>query len=298
MLDPDIQLFRAVVASGSLATAARTLGISAPMMSKRLARLEERLGASLIHRTTRRLALTAAGERFHTDVTELAAAADAAEARLHGTIRAPHGPLRVAAPTSFGRLHIAPALPAFLDAFPEVEIELDLSDAYVDLLGSGIDIALRIAAEVGAGLSAERLAPNRRLLCAAPAYLERRGMPAGVADLDAHHLLAAEGQLPWKLGRPGRAWTIEGRSRVRTNSSEVVRELALAGAGIALRSLWDVGPELADGRLVRVLPDIEGSAGTGILLVRPKATLVPAAVEAFAAHLRALFQPAPPWERP
>ena len=177
------------------------------------------------------------------------------------------------------------------------ELELDLSDAYVDLIGGGVDLALRIAADVGPGLIAERLAPNRRLLCAAPAYLERHGTPAEVADLNDHHLLAAEGQLPWKLARPGRAWNVEGRSRVRTNSSEIVRELALAGAGIALRSLWDVGAELADGRLVRVLPEVEGSAVTGILLVRPKAARVPAAVDAFANHLRALFQPTPPWER-
>ena len=297
MVDPDYALFAAVVAAGSLSGAARGLRISPAMVSKRLARLETRLGAQLVQRSTRRMALTESGARFHADVAAILDSIAAAEARVSGRTDAPAGPLRIAAPTSFGRLHIAPVLAAFLDDYPAIEATLDLSDDYTDLIATRTDVAIRITADVGAGLVAERLADSRRVLCAAPAYLARHGRPVSIADLSRHRLLAARGQLPWRLTGPRRALTVSGTSVVATNSSELVRELALAGAGIALRSLWDVGGELADGRLVRVLPDHEGSADVGIYAVRPPGALVPASVTAFVDSLRDAFGPVAPWER-
>jgi len=296
MIDPDITLFADVVASGSIAGAARRLGISAPMASRRLARLEARHGVALVHRTTRRLELTARGESFYRDVLTLVAAAEAAEARLTGGRGAPAGPLRVTAPTAFGRLHIAPNLNTFLDACPRVGVTLDLSDAYVDLLSGRYDLAVRITAQVGPGLEAVRLATSRRVLCAAPSYLARRGEPNGVEALRAHDLVAADGQLPWRLSVDGRETLLEGQSIVRTNSSEAVRELALAGVGVALRSLWEVGDDLATGRLARVLPAAQGSLHVGIYVVRPRAAFVSPAAEAFTAHLRRLLQSRPEWE--
>jgi DNA-binding transcriptional LysR family regulator len=296
MLDPDIHLFLDIVAAGSLSAAGRSRALSAPMVSRRLMRLEQHLGTTLLRRTTRRLELTVKGAAFHADMLQLAGEAEAAQARLGGDDRRPHGPMRIAAPTSFGRLHIAPTLPAFLARFPEVELDLQLSDLYVDLLAERIDLAIRITDAVAPPFDGVRLAPNRRLLCAAPAYLATTAMPATPADLARHHLLAADGQLPWRLASPGRAYTIGGTSRVRTNSSEVVRELALAGAGIALRSLWDVSDDLAAGRLLPVLPGIEGSATNAIYAIRPRERLVSPAVRAFGEHLRGLLQPAP-WER-
>jgi len=296
MIDPDLVLFVCVVESGSLAAAARRLGISAPMASRRLARLETRFGVTLVRRTTRRLELTAQGEAFHADVLGVMAAVEAAEARLTGSTLAPAGPLRVTAPTSFGRLHIAPSLQAFLERCPRVALTFDLNDAYVDLLAERFDLAIRVTAEVPPALEAERLATSRRVLCASPAYLARRGAPESVDDLRGHDLLAAEGQLPWRLAIDGREQVVAGQSVVRTNSSELVRELALAGVGIALRSLWDVSGDLAAGRLVRVLAKAEGSLDVGIYAVRPRAPFVPPAVAAFTAHLRGILQPHPPWE--
>lgn len=293
MAPSDYRLFAVVVAQGSLAAAGRALGISAPMVSKRLARLEERLGARLLHRTTRRLALTERGLRFHDDVRAILTAIADAERRAAGRPDRPAGPLRIAAPTSFGRLHVAPALGDFLDAHPAVAVTLDLSDGFTDLLTERTDLAIRITATVDPGFVAERLATSRRILCAAPAYLAAHGAPAAIADLGSHRLLAADGQLPWRLTGPV---TVHGTSHVRTNSSEVVRELALAGVGIALRSLWDIGPDLAAGRLVRILPGHEGSTDVGIYAVHPRAHHVPAAVTAFIAHLRTRFTPVPPWD--
>lgn len=286
MLDPDYELFARVVDAGSLSAAGRALGISPAMVSKRLARLEERLGVRLVHRTTRRLALTEPGARFHADLVAILATMREAEARVTGVRAAPSGPLRVSAPTSFGRLHIAPHLHRFLDDHPAVALEFNLSDGFVDLIGERIDVALRIAPEIAPDLVAHRLGTSRRLLCAAPAYLARHDAPETIAQLSDHRLLAATGQMPWRLVSGTRRATIEQPSAVITNSSEIVRELALTGVGIALRSLWDVGETLARGDLVRVLPDWEGSTDVGIYAVHPRAPAVLPAVTAFIAFLR------------
>ena len=285
-MDPNYALFARVVAEGSLSAAARALGISPAMASKRLARLEDRLGVQLLHRTTRRIALTAAGAELHREVSEMLARIGEVEARLRKAGRGPAGRLRVTAPTSFGRLHIAPLLPAFLARYPEVELEIDLSDDYVDMLERQLHVAIRISTEPGPKFIARRIAGNRRVLCAAPAYAAARGLPQTLANLARHRLIAADGQLPWRLVGQGQTTDVTGPSYVRTNSSELIRELALGGVGVALRSLWDVGDALTDGRLVRVLPDWEGSADVGIYAVHPRGRRVPPAAQAFAEFVR------------
>jgi DNA-binding transcriptional LysR family regulator len=283
--DPDYALFVLVAESGSLSAAARTLHISPAMVSKRLQRLENRLGVTLVHRTTRRLALTEAGLRFRDDLAAILATLDEAEARVTGARGVAAGPLRVSAPTSFGRLHIAPHLAGFLRAYPDVALTFDLSDGFVDLLGERVDCAIRIAADVPGNVVAHRLATSRRVLCAAPAYLTERAAPERIRDLERHRLLAAAGQMPWRLVSGAKSVTVTRDSCVATNSSEMVRELALGGVGIALRSLWDVGDALRDGRLVRVLPDWKGSQDVGIYAVHLRSAAVPAAVSAFVAFL-------------
>jgi DNA-binding transcriptional LysR family regulator len=256
------------------------------MVSKRIARLEARLGARLLHRTTRRLDLTPRGERFHRDAVAILAALAAAEARVAGRDGIPAGPLRVTAPTSFGRLLVAPFVGGFLDRFPAVALDLDLSDGFSDLVAARVDLAIRITGEVPAMLGARRLAASPRVLCAAPAYLAAHGTPETIAALSTHRLLATTGQMPWRLAGPDGEATVAGSSHVRTNSSEVVRELTLAGVGIALRSLWDVSAALADGRLVRILPMVEGSAAVAIHAVHPPGALT-AAAAALLDHLAA-----------
>jgi DNA-binding transcriptional LysR family regulator len=294
MIDRDYDLFAEVVAAGSLSGAARRLRISLAMVSKRLAHLEKRLGTRLIHRTTRRLSLTEAGERFHADVVDILSAARAAEARVSGQEKEMAGNLRISAPTSFGRLYVAPFLSSFLDSHPRIAVQLDLSDGFVDLAAERIDVAIRITGAVPPSLVAHRLGDSPRVLCAAPSYVEKHGVPATVAQVRGRDLLAAVGQLPWRLESPAGAAIIDGTSRVQTNSSEVVRELTLAGAGVALRSLWDVDHDIASGRLIRLLPDYAGASDAGIYAVHPRAPLVPASVTAFVDYLKALWSP-PPW---
>lgn len=296
-MQPDYALFVAVVDAGSLSAAARALRLSPAMVSKRLSRLEQRLGSQLIRRTTRRLTLTEVGESFYERVVAILAAARDAEAMVAGRASTPAGRLRISAPTSFGRMHLAPRLCEFLDAHPAIQLELDLTDSFVDLFAERIDVAVRIAAPPDGSLSAVRLAANRRVLCAAPRYIERWGEPRGLADLRRHRLLAATGQLPWKLEGPQGACTVEGESHVRTNSSEVVRELTLSGAGIALRSTWDVAQDLRAGRLVRILTRYEGASNIGVYAVRPRSEFVAPNVRAFIGFLERLWSPVAPWER-
>ena len=295
-MDPDYVLFAKVADSGSFSAAGAELGISPAMMSKRIARLEARLGTRLLHRTTRKLALTQTGAQLHRDVGEIMVALQAAEDRATNRARVPSGPLRVSAPTSFGRLHIAPLIASFLQLHPDVELELNLTDAYVELLAERFDIAVRVTSEVPANLEGHYLAANRRILCASPAYLERFGTPLQVSDLGHHRLLAAQGQLPWRLTSHDGRVVVEGASAVRTNSSEIVRELAITGLGIALRSLWDVGDLLAQGRLVTILDEWRGPDDLAVYAVHLKEPGRPAAIDAFVNFLHDAFASAP-WNK-
>lgn len=288
-MDPDYALFATVVESGSLSAAARSLGMSPAMVSKRLARLEAKLGVRLAHRTTRALTLTESGAAFHAEIVDILAQLRAAEARLIGARDVPAGRLRVTAPTSFGRLHLAPHLDRFLRAYPEVRLEVELSDGFTDIIAERVDVAIRITAAPDPRLVAQRLATSQRILCAAPAYLAEFGEPRSVAELGGHRLLAAEGQLPWLVKSGGRRLAVQGISHVRTNSSEIVRELALGGVGIALRSLWDVAGLLEEGQLVRVLPEVDGSDDVAIYAMHAPAPALTAAAARFVEHMRDAF---------
>jgi len=291
MSPSEYRLFATIVSEGSLSAAARAMRISPAMVSKRLAQLEDRLAARLIHRTTRRLSLTSAGEQFHADVIEILHSIERAEHRVAGMDKEPRGPLRVTVPTSFGRMHIAPHLCRFLDTYPKVELSFDLTDEVVDLLAERIDVALRITTVLPSGFQAFRLADNHRVLCASPGYLARHGTPASIEDLLHHRLLAANGQLPWHLAHQSKRRLIDGPSHVSTNSSEVVRELALSGAGIALRSLWDVDGPLRSGQLTPILPEWHSPEDLGIYSLQPNAPTPSPAADAFVQFVKSILEP-------
>ena len=285
MFDPDYDSFLQVLTAGSLSAAARALRLSPASLSKRLTRLEDRLGVRLLHRTTRRIALTEAGRDLHDTLTQTRGMLQAVEDRIAGRGTSIAGRLRMTAPTSFGRMHLAPCLPAFLLQHPQIDLTLDLTDQFVDLFASDYDLAIRVTANVPVSLVGHRLATSGRVLCASPAYLASNGVPATLADLRGHRLLAADGQLPWHLAGPGGSTVHDGISHVRTNSSELVRELALDGCGIALRSLWDVAPALKSGALVRVLPMFAGSHDAAIFAVHPPTPLLNARLRAMIDYL-------------
>ncbi len=291
----DLDVFARIVTAGSMSAAGRELGLSPAVISKRIRRLEERLGTRLLQRTTRQIALTEAGQGFYERVVAILASAEEAEAWVSRRSTAARGLLRVSAPTSFGRLHIAPHLTGFLDAHPELTVDLVLSDAFVDIVGEGFDVAVRIADLQDSSLVARRLAANHRVLCAAPSYIAHHGVPADLQDLQAHRLIAHNAD-QWRLEGPLGPASVRIDSRLRTNSSEVVREAVIAGLGIALRSTWDVGPELRDGRLVRVLPEWGGSRKVAIHAVYPSRRHLAQKVRVFIDHLASLYGPTPAWD--
>lgn len=291
----DLDIFARVVTAGSMSAAGRELGYSPAVISKRIRKLEERLGIRLLQRTTRQIAMTEAGQGFYERVVAILASAEEAEAWVSRSSSAVRGLLRVSAPTSFGRLHVAPHLAPFLDRYPELTIELVLSDAFVDIVGEGFDLAIRIADLQDSSLVARRLASNHRVLCATPSYLAARGAPATIVDLQRHRLLTHNAD-QWRLEGPDGPAAVRVTSPLRTNSSEVVREAVLAGAGIALRSTWDVGPELRSGRLVQVLPGWGGSRRVAIHAVYPSRRHLAQKVRVFIDHLAALYGPTPAWD--
>jgi DNA-binding transcriptional LysR family regulator len=293
----DLEIFTRVVASGSMSEAARELGLQTPIISKRIKRLEERLGARLFHRTTRQISLTEAGEGFHERVLAALAGLEEAEAFLAGRSSAVTGRLRVSAPTSFGRMHIAPTLARFFSLYPDVELQLTLTDAFQDLVAEGFDLAIRIGELPNSSLVARKLAPVRRILCATPDYIARHGAPSTIEDLEANVCIPAHNNAYWQLIGPGGAVALRPIGPLSTNSSEVVREAVLSGLGIAFRSTWDVGPDLRAGRLVQVLPEWEGSSDVGLYAVYPSRQHLPAKVRAFIDFLADLYGPQPYWDR-
>ncbi|MBM21120.1 MAG: LysR family transcriptional regulator [Stappia sp.] len=293
----DMEIFARVVGAGSMSAAGREMGLSPAVVSKRLRRLEDRLGTRLLQRTTRQLALTEAGQGYYERVVAILASVEEAEAFVSRRSAVARGTLKVSAPTSFGRMHIAPHLSSFLEAHPELACNLDLTDALVDIVGEGYDLAIRIAELEDSSLVARRLAPVHRVLCAAPSYLERAGAPGSIADLETNHVcLSTTQQEVWRLEGPDGVRLVRTGGPIRTNSSEVVREAVLSGLGIALRSTWDVGPELRAGKLALVLPDYRASKDVGLFAVYPSRRFLPAKVRVLIDFLADLYGPSPYWD--
>jgi DNA-binding transcriptional LysR family regulator len=292
----DLEVFARVVTTGGMSAAGRELNLSPAVISKRIARLEERLGTRLLQRTTRQVALTEAGQGFYERVIAILASVDEAESFVARGSAQVRGVLKVSAPTSFGRMHVAPHLSAFLAAHPQLTVDFNLSDAFVDIVAEGYDCAIRIADLDDSSLVARRLAPNHRLLCAAPSYVAAHGAPASLAELAQHPLLSHIPD-PWRLEGPDGVQLVKPASRLRTNSSEVVREAVLAGLGIALRSTWDVGPDLLAGRLTPVLPVWRASRRVAIHAVYPSRRHLPQKVRVFVDWLASLYGPHPSWDQ-
>lgn len=274
------------------------MGLSPAVVSKRVSLLEDRLGARLFQRTTRHLTLTETGEGYFKRVIDILSLVEEAEDFVSRRNSKPRGLLKVTVPTSFGRLHVAPHLPRFLDKYPEIEIDMTVSDAMVDLIREGFDLAVRIGELEDSSLVARKLAAERRVICAAPSYLQRHGVPKSLEDLELHSCLSAGAQEYWKLeDETGRQVQLRVKGNVRTNSAEFVREAMVAGLGIGLRSTWEVGQELSSGALQIVLPGYRGSSNLAIYAVYPSRDFMPAKVNVLIEYLSELYGVEPYWER-
>lgn len=252
----DLSFFTLLMKRGTMAAAAQELGVTPPAVSKRLAAIELRLRVRLLNRTTRRMSLTPEGETYLTEGELLVAGLEALERKISGGSVVPQGLLKVSATLGFGRRHITPQLSRFAVRYPEVEVQLHLTDRPVNLVEQGFDVAIRFGEQPDARITARKLASNRRFLCASPAYLAARGEPSSPRDLPSHRCIVLresdETFGSWHFRQGARQETVKVRGSLSTNDGEAALAWALDGHGIVLRSEWDVSPFLRDGRL-RVL---------------------------------------------
>ncbi|EPY03044.1 LysR family transcriptional regulator [Magnetospirillum fulvum] len=247
-----VAILVAAAQAGSLSAAARRLHLTPMSATRRLAALERDLGVRLLHRTTRSVALTPEGEAFLPFAQTLIESEAAGRARLHEATLQVSGLLRVTAPVAFGRKIIAPLVPGLLRDHPDLQIELHLNDAVVDLVAAGFDLAIRIAPLRDSELIARRLADSTRVLCAAPSYVAARGLPERLDDLAAHECLASTGTTHWTFRVNGKEHKVRIAGRFTSNGIDGLHQACLGGAGIALLALWNVRDDLRSGRLVRV----------------------------------------------
>lgn len=296
----EMSVFSRVVAAGSLSSAARELGLSPAMVSRRLSALEARLGVRLLNRTTRTLRLTDEGASYYDTCSRLLAEIDEAEAAVSAGRMEPRGALKVALPASFGNRHIAPLVPRFAERYPNVQLALSLSDRTVNIIEEGFDLAVRIAHLEDSSLAARRLAPNRRVVCASPAYLRRHGTPRTPQDLLRHNCITStDFSMTWDYTDPeGTGGSVRVTGRYACDNWEVLREWALAGLGVALKSTWDVRQHLEDGSLVPLFPGYTFGSDVAIYAVYPHRRHLPAKTRVFIEFLAESFGPEPYWDRP
>lgn len=284
----QVEAFVQAATRGSLSAAAEALGVTPAMVGRRLDALETRLGVKLMLRTTRRLSLTFEGQAFLEDCQRVLNDLANAEASVSlGGVKA-SGHLRLTAPAGFGRKHVAPLLREFLKTHPDVSVNLDLSDRIVDLINESIDCAVRVGELADSSLVSIKLAENRRLVVASPDYLRRRGTPQTPDELDAHDCLSLGEQRGWVFAdpeNPGTSFTRKLKGRLECNDGAVLHEWALAGDGLAWRSLWEVGADIDAGRLVPVLEDF-ATPPLGIYAVFPQRRRLPLRVRLFVDYLK------------
>ena len=253
----DLAFFVLLARQPTLALAAQALGVTPPAVSRRLAGLEQRLGVRLLNRTTRRLSLTPEGERYLEDGEPILRDLEGLERSLASSRETPHGLLRINATFGFGRRHLAPLISEFARRWPAVEVVLQLTDRPLDLTEHAMDIGIRFGLPPDARILARRIAANRRLLCAAPAYLEARGEPALPRDLQGHACIVIRennaAYNTWQLSDGRQQVRVKVRGPLSTNHGEIAVDWALDGHGIVFRSEWDVAGYLRSGQLVRLL---------------------------------------------
>lgn len=293
-------IFVAAVEEGSFAGAARRFGLSPAMAGKHVSLIESELNVRLFQRTTRRLRLTEAGRTYYERCKQILGAFDEANreaSAAHGTVR---GTLRVAAPVTFGAMHLGKVVARYVEHHPEVNVDVVLGDRYVDLLDAGVDVAIRIGRLEDPSLVTRRLAPCRMVVCASPAYLERHGTPREPADLRRAPRLAFSEAVStgnWTLiDAHGQAHLIDGPCRVEANNTQLLLACAIAGAGVAYGPTFVFGEHIQRGDLVALLPAYR-TPELAVQAVYPSARGIPAKVRRFVDYLAEAFSGEPSWDR-
>jgi DNA-binding transcriptional LysR family regulator len=295
----ELRVFASIISHGSFAKAADENHMTPSGVSKLIARLEERLGARLLQRTTRKLSLTEAGSIFHNRALRVLHDLSEAEAEVSADHLHPRGVLRLSAPVPFGTAHLSPLIPKMAKLFPELTIDVVLTDRYVDLIDEGFDLAIRLGALADSRLIVRRLCANRRILIASPDYLKKRGTPKTPADLRKHECLiftSLSNAREWRLvGKSGNV-AIPADGRIVSNNGEVLFEAIKAGHGIGLGATFLVHEALKSGQVVRVLPGYEFEQAS-VFAVYPSARQLSSKVRAAVDFFAAAFKDPPSWDR-
>lgn len=295
----QLESFVAVATLGSLSAAARQEGVAPAMIGRRINALESRLGIKLLIRSTRSMSLTSEGSAFLEEAQRILRELNDIESQVsQGSVR-PSGHLRITAPAGFGRRHVAPLLPDFVNTYPDVSVSLDLSDRLVDLVDEGYDCAIRIGELEDSRLIGMRLADNKRVIVAAPAYLQLHGRPNVPDDLLEHNCLSFGQQgnqaKGWLLRQNGQTKAVRVKGNLACSDGSVLHQWTLAGIGLAWRSLWEVQQDIAAGRLVTVLEAFEAPAN-GIFALFPERKHVPQRLRLFLDFLKAQYASPTYWE--
>lgn len=293
---PALTAFARIVSAGSMSAAARELDLPLSVISKRMAQLEKNIGVRLLQRTTRRQALTEEGALFHTRVLRILYEIEQAESLLSHSRKEVSGLLRVTAPGEFGRQHIVPIVADFQRQHPQLTIQLDLSDAVLNLVESGHDLAIRFGSLEDSTLVARRLAPNYRVACAAPAYLAQHGTPVQPSELAQHRciLIGEQRRAEWRFHGEEQA-SVRVTGALITNDGQAAHALALQAAGIVVKSIWDVGDDILAGRLQRVLP-AHSMPTAPLQAIYPHGRNLAPRVRVFIDYLQARLQQAWRWD--
>ncbi len=297
----EMMIFARCVEEGSFSAAARAMDMTPSAVSKQIRRLEDRLGARLFNRTTRRINLTDVGRDFYERCARIIAEIEEAEevvTSLQDTVR---GTLRVAATAAFARGEILPRINAFLERYPDLSLEMQLTDRMLDLVEQGIDVAVMLQEQVtDPSLVARKLANNRRIVVASPDYIANHGAPQTPDDLYRHNCLSLYNVSrfnDWEFEMPdGRRQTVHVQGNFRANTAGALYEACLVGVGLARLSTWLVAPRLRDGTLVELLPDYAQEASAYYVLF-PQGRHMSRKVRAFVDFLVEQFTPVPPWEQ-
>ncbi|GMG82622.1 LysR family transcriptional regulator [Paralimibaculum aggregatum] len=298
-LSSQMVLFAKVMEHGSFSAAARTLGQTPSALSRQIANLEDRLGVRLLHRTRHGLTVTEAGAGFLERSRDVAARVAEAEAETVGLGTRPVGLLRIGSTVAFGRMHLVAALPEFARRHPDLDISLELSDRPIDIEADGIDVAIRFSEQIAdQSVVARRLTANPRVICAAPAYLERFGRPAtpeALADHNCLRLSTVESWNAWEFGSGAGQTTVVATGSFEANSADAIHQAVLAGMGIARLPTYLVAEDLRRGRLEHLLPGLVDDT-TNIVAVYADRRNLPAKIRVFLDHLVERFAGTPPWE--
>ena len=294
-----MRTYATVVSEGSFSKAAERLGRSPQLVSKYVAQLEDRLGVRLLNRSTRRLSVTEAGQAYFERCQGIVAEVDELENAVGNMSEAVRGVLRINAPMTFGMHHLTPAIAEFQAAHPDLRVDLALDDRVIDIVREGFDLAIRIADLEASSLVARRLAPVNLVVCASPAYLERRGRPESPQDLSSHECLGytySAARDRWRFTSDNGDEDVQVSGRFCANNGDALRTAALAGHGLIMQPTFIVGDDLRAGRLVRVMPHYRVTA-LNVYAVYAHRQFLSNKVRAFVDFLGDYFGPAPYWDR-